>query len=498
MLEVRNLSIRYGRHQALDHVSVKVDKGEVCVILGANGAGKSSLLKAIAGTVRVEPGSEIVMNGRPITGMKAHLIVEEGVALVPEGRGIFGELTVAENLELGAFPNRARSREKATLEQIYSLFPRLAERKSQIARTMSGGEQQMVAIGRALMSQPEILMLDEPSLGLSPVLTKELFRSLGKVAETGVGILLVEQNARQSLKIAGRGYLIEVGRITGEGTAQSLMTDPAVVNAYLGGARRGAKGAVTAVRLPAPFPLPVDLASVGRLIGSLALRAGAIRTAFVRALRQSAPLPSAFAGRYDPRKAGDPWAEAATAARQAVLPNTRVAPDGKRLADQARDLANAAALRHARHVRSLRASRDNPSAFFGVYDPTTALIEIDALDPAGLARAASSRMADHIRQRRLAAPVPSAFPRSGEIASSADQQNADHPALGHNSRGVDIDAEEQGATASPPASGGINIDALVSRAASIQSQHVAARRKRLTMVTLKPGDLSGESGPDSK
>ncbi len=184
---------------------------------------------------------------------------------------------------------------------------------------MSGGEQQMVAIGRALMSQPEILMLDEPSLGLSPVLTKELFRSLAKIAETGVGILLVEQNARQSLKIADRGYLIEVGRITGEGTAQSLMTDPAVVNAYLGGAR-GAKATATAIRLPAPFPLPLDLASVGRFIGALALRAGAIRAAFVRALRQSAPLPSAFAGRYDPKKEGDPWAELATATPRGRVP----------------------------------------------------------------------------------------------------------------------------------------------------------------------------------
>ena len=236
MLEVKNLSVRYGRHQALDHVSVKVDKGEVCVILGANGAGKSSLLKAIAGTVRVDPGSEIVMNGKRLGGMKAHLIVGQGVALVPEGRGIFGELTVAENLDLGAFPNRARSRERATLDQVFTMFPRLAERRSQVARTMSGGEQQMVAIGRALMSQPEILMLDEPSLGLSPLLTKELFSSLAAIAATGVGILLVEQNARQSLKIADRGYLVEVGRITGEGTAQSLMIDPAVLSAYLGGA----------------------------------------------------------------------------------------------------------------------------------------------------------------------------------------------------------------------------------------------------------------------
>jgi branched-chain amino acid transport system ATP-binding protein len=498
MLEVRNLSIRYGRHHALDHVSVKVDKGEVCVILGANGAGKSSLLKAIAGTVRVEPGSEIVMNGKTITGMKAHLIVEEGIALVPEGRGIFGELTVAENLELGAFPNRARAREKATLDQLFTLFPRLAERRSQIARTMSGGEQQMVAIARALMSQPDILMLDEPSLGLSPVLTKELFRSLGKIAETGVGILLVEQNARQSLKIANRGYLIEVGRITGEGTAQSLMTDPAVVNAYLGGARRGAKGASVPVRLPAPFPLPVDLASVGRLIGSLASRAGAIRVAFVRALRQSAPLPSAFAGRYDPKKAGDPWADVA-AMPPPIMPSGRAqsAPDGKRLADHATELAKAATLRHARHIRSLRASRENPSAFVGVFDPATALIERDALDPAGLARTASSRFADHIRQRRLAAPVPSAFARNDEPPSFDERKSESDPLLGHNSRGVDIDAEEQGVT-TPPPSGGINIDALVSRAAQVHSQHVAARRKRLTMVTLKPGDLSGGGGPDTK
>jgi branched-chain amino acid transport system ATP-binding protein len=495
MLEIKNLSVRYGRHQALDHVSVKVDKGEICVILGANGAGKSSLLKAIAGTVRVEPGSEIVMNGKTITGMKAHLIVEEGVALVPEGRGIFGELTVAENLELGSFPNRARARERATLDQIYTLFPRLAERKSQIARTMSGGEQQMVAIGRALMSQPEILMLDEPSLGLSPVLTKELFRALAKIAETGVGILLVEQNARQSLRIASRGYLIEVGRITGEGTAQSLMTDPAVVNAYLGGARAGAKATATTIRLPASFPLPLDLASVGRFIGGLALRAGAIRTAFVQALRQSAPLPSAFAGRYDPKKAGDPW-DIADAASRAASPGA-VAPDSKRVADHAAELAKAATLRHARHIRSVRASRENPSAFVGVYDPATALIEVDALDPAGLARAASARMADHIRQRRLAAPVPSAFARAGAPRSDENKREND-PLLGHNSRGVDIEAEEGGAATPPPVSGNIDIDALVSRAATIQSQHVAARRKRLSMVKLKPGDVPGDGGSDTK
>ena len=496
MLEVKNLSVRYGRHQALDHVSATVAKGEVCVILGANGAGKSSLLKAIAGTVRVEPGSEIVMNGKPITGMKAHLIVEEGIALVPEGRGIFGELTVAENLELGAFPNRARARERATLDQIFTLFPRLAERRSQIARTMSGGEQQMVAIGRALMSQPDILMLDEPSLGLSPVLTKELFRSLAKIAETGVGILLVEQNARQSLKIADRGYLIEVGRITGEGSAQSLMTDPAVVNAYLGGARRGAAVVAPQVRLPASFPLPLNLAAVGRMIGSLALRADAIRTAFVKALRQSAPLPSAFVGRYDPKKAGDPWAEIPSITSSVPAGGrTHVADDGKRLADHAAELAKAASLRHARHIRELRAARENPSAFAGRYDPASALIEDDPLEPATLARAASDRFAEHIRQRRLNAPVPSAFAHKGETQTQDETDKRD-ALIGHNSRAAGIDPQAPDAVTPPPAH--IDVDALVARASQVQAQHLAARRKRLTMVKLRPGDLPGESGPDTK
>jgi hypothetical protein len=162
-------------------------------------------------------------------------------------------------------------------------------------------------------------------------------------------------------------------------------------------------------------------------------------------------------------------------------------------------LAKAAAIRHARHIRSLRASRDNPSAFAGVYDPATALIEVDTLDPAGLARAASSRFTDHIRQRRVAAPVPSAFARSGELPQFEARKDEPDPLLGHNSRGVDIDAEEQQiVAAAPPPSGSINIDALVSRAAQVQSQHVAARRKRLTMITLRPDDLSGGGGTDSK
>ena len=242
MLECKNLSVFYGQHHALDQVSVSTAPGEIVVILGANGAGKSSLLKAIAGIVHAEAGSEIRMDGVGLAGMPAYKVVETGLALVPEGRGIFGELTVLENLTLGAFPDRADASEAANLRRVLSLFPVLNERKNQIARTMSGGEQQMVAIGRAIMSAPSILMLDEPSLGLSPILSTELFRTLEEVRKTGVGILLVEQNAKQSLAIADRGYLLEVGRITGEDTAERLMNNPAVQQAYLGGAGVGATG----------------------------------------------------------------------------------------------------------------------------------------------------------------------------------------------------------------------------------------------------------------
>ena len=174
------------------------------------------------------------MNGKDVTKLDAHLMVEEGIALVPEGRGIFGELTVAENLRLGSHARRAKADARRTLDFVYGLFPRLAERPRQLAQTMSGGEQQMVAIGRALMSKPDILMLDEPSLGLSPLLSKELFKSLATIAGEGFGILLVEQNARLSLKTADRGYLIETGRIVGEDTAPNLLNDAKVMSAYLG------------------------------------------------------------------------------------------------------------------------------------------------------------------------------------------------------------------------------------------------------------------------
>jgi branched-chain amino acid transport system ATP-binding protein len=201
-LEVTSLAVAYGQHRALKGVDLHVAPGEVVVILGANGAGKTSLLMAVAGLVPCAAASQVRLAGQPVTHLPPHRIVEVGLALVPQGRGIFGDLSVRENLLLGAFAQRARAQQPANLQRVLGLFPRLAERSDQQARTMSGGEQQMIAIGRALMSAPDILMLDEPALRLSPLLCSELFKNLQAVRQTGVGILLVEQNARQSLAIA--------------------------------------------------------------------------------------------------------------------------------------------------------------------------------------------------------------------------------------------------------------------------------------------------------
>ncbi|MEJ8473270.1 ABC transporter ATP-binding protein [Roseibium algae] len=236
MLDIRNLAAAYGMHRALAGVSITVAKGEIVVILGANGAGKSTLLRAVAGMCEGQVQGDVYLDSTPITGVAPDLIVEQGIAFVPEGRGIFGEMTVAENLALGAYSKHARARQAENLARVYELFPKLRERRSQMARTMSGGEQQMVAIGRAMMADPKILMLDEPSLGLSPLLCKELFQNLAKISKTGLGVLLVEQNAKQSLAIADRGYLLENGEITGQDDAKALLTNPAVQAAYLGGA----------------------------------------------------------------------------------------------------------------------------------------------------------------------------------------------------------------------------------------------------------------------
>ena len=234
MLEVGNLAVDYGKHVALHGVSLAMKEGETVVILGANGAGKSSLLKAVAGLVPVRDGGAIDFAGARIAGLLPHRILEHGIALVPEGRGLFPDLTVAENLQLGAYARRARRDEAENMAMVLDLFPRLAERRRQIVATMSGGEQQMVAIGRALMSAPKLLMLDEPSLGLAPALVSELFQSLAKIGQSGMSLLIVEQNVRISLSIADRGYLLEAGRSVGEGAAAKLAGDPLVQPAFLG------------------------------------------------------------------------------------------------------------------------------------------------------------------------------------------------------------------------------------------------------------------------
>jgi len=234
MLDIHGLSHAYGRHKALDEVSIRLRAGEAVAILGANGAGKTTLLNSIAGLVRPAGGS-IRFEGTELAGLSAHRIVELGIATVPENRRLFEPMTVMENLELGAYGRRAHAAAAGTLERIFDLFPRLAERRRQAVRTMSGGERQMVAIGRALMTQPKLLLLDEPSLGLSPRLSGELFAVLARIAAEGkVSILMVEQNARRALAMASRAYLLALGRIVGEGEAQALARDSAVARSYLG------------------------------------------------------------------------------------------------------------------------------------------------------------------------------------------------------------------------------------------------------------------------
>jgi len=234
MLEIDGLDHSYGRHRALRDVAIRVRTGEVVAILGANGAGKTTLLNAIAGLLRPSGGS-IRFRGNELIGLSAHRIVEQRIATVTETRHLFGPMSVMENLSLGAFPRHAREGAPTDLAYVFELFPRLAERKRQAVRTMSGGEQQMVAVGRALMARPSLLLLDEPSLGLAPLIATELFAALERIARKGdTSILMVEQNARRALKMADRGYLLALGRIVGEGSAKSLAQDKAVAESYLG------------------------------------------------------------------------------------------------------------------------------------------------------------------------------------------------------------------------------------------------------------------------
>jgi branched-chain amino acid transport system ATP-binding protein len=235
LLEVKNLHVFYGSIEALKGISIQAEAGQIVAILGANGAGKTTTLRAISGLQRPRSGS-IVCDGHNLVGMSAHSIVGLGLSHVPEGRRIFNVLTVEENLNLGAYlirskPGKVKERKAA----VYALFPRLAERRMQLAGTLSGGEQQMLAIGRAMMSEPKVLMLDEPSLGLAPILARSVLRTVREIASRGTTVLLVEQNARQALAIAQRAYVIEVGSVVLEGEAAELAKDVRVQKAYLGG-----------------------------------------------------------------------------------------------------------------------------------------------------------------------------------------------------------------------------------------------------------------------
>jgi branched-chain amino acid transport system ATP-binding protein len=232
MLSVEKISVFYGLAQALWDVSFRVEEKEIVSIVGSNGAGKTTTLKTIAGLLRPRTGS-IRLNGEDLTKVPPHRTVERGIALVPEGRGLFPVMTVLENLELGAYTNEARKRVKDSLERVFNLFPVLRERRKQLAGTLSGGEQQMLAIARGLMSCPKLLMLDEPSLGLAPFLVKRTFETVEEINEEGVTVLLVEQNIHHALSISDRGYVLENGRTVMGGTGEELLNSPHVKKAYL-------------------------------------------------------------------------------------------------------------------------------------------------------------------------------------------------------------------------------------------------------------------------
>ena len=236
LLKVNNLNVFYGDAQAISDVSFQVNEGEVFSIIGSNGSGKSTILKTISGLIHPSTGT-VEFLGFRINGKSAPRIVDLGVALVPEGRGLFTSLTVLENLQLGAFTKRSRPQMMQTLEEVSNTFPIIRDRPNQLAGKMSGGEQQMIAIARALMSKPKLIMLDEPSLGLAPIVVKTMFEIIEILKKQGVTILLVEQNIHQALRIADRACVIKTGRITMTGTGRELLTDPEIQKAYMGSVR---------------------------------------------------------------------------------------------------------------------------------------------------------------------------------------------------------------------------------------------------------------------
>ena len=233
LLELRGVEVAYGDLPALRGVSVSVEPGETLSVVGANGAGKTTMLRAISGLLRPRAG-QILLDGVRLDTLPSHVIVEHGLVQVPEGRKIFPSLTVLENLEMGSYIAAAKARRREGLAQVFALFPRLEERRGQAAGTMSGGEQQMLAIGRALMARPRVLMLDEPSLGLAPIIVKEIFRIIGEISQLGTTVLLVEQNTRQALALSRRGYVLENGRVVLEGSGAELLGNEHVKRAYLG------------------------------------------------------------------------------------------------------------------------------------------------------------------------------------------------------------------------------------------------------------------------
>ena len=233
VLKVENLHVYYGSIHAIKGVSFEVAEGEIVTLIGANGAGKSTTLNTVGGLLKPREGS-IEFEGKSILGVAPHKVVNEGMALCPEGRRVFAQLSVKENLEMGAY-TRPASEIPETLEMVYEHFPRLKERQSQMAGTLSGGEQQMLAMGRALMSKPKLMMLDEPSMGLAPILVDQIFEIIEALNKAGTTILLVEQNAQMALSIADRAYVLETGRIVNTGTGKDLLNDDSVKKAYLGG-----------------------------------------------------------------------------------------------------------------------------------------------------------------------------------------------------------------------------------------------------------------------
>ena len=233
MLEIKDLHVSYGGIKALRGIDITVPDGKIVTLIGANGAGKSTMLRTISGLVKAESGS-ITLDGKEILGLSINKICAEGIALSPEGRRVFSDLTVEENIKIGAYLRKDKSEIKNDMDWVYSLFPRLKERNWQFAGTLSGGEQQMLAVARALMSKPKVLMLDEPSLGLAPLIVQQIFEIIRQINKDGVTVLLIEQNANMALKVADYGYVLETGSIVLEGTGEELLSNESVREAYLG------------------------------------------------------------------------------------------------------------------------------------------------------------------------------------------------------------------------------------------------------------------------